>query len=275
MRVGVVGHVEWVDFVRVPQLPAPGEIVHADEAWAEPAGGGAVAAGQLLRLAGAVAFFTALGEDELGRRARRELTAMGIELHAAARPEPQRRAITFVDGRGERTITVIGERMGPHLDDPLPWRELERLDAVYLTAGDPGAVRAARRARVLVATPRALASLRPAKVELDALVGSAKDPGERYRPGELSPPPKLVVWTRGAEGGSYEDASGHAGTFSAAPPPGPVVDSDGAGDSFAAGLTFGLGAGLPVPDVLELAARCAAASLTGRGAFAGQRGLSA
>ena len=30
-RVAVVGHVEWVEFARVPRLPAAGEIVHASE----------------------------------------------------------------------------------------------------------------------------------------------------------------------------------------------------------------------------------------------------
>ena len=37
-RVAVVGHVEWMEFARVPRLPAPGEIVHVTESW-EDAGG--------------------------------------------------------------------------------------------------------------------------------------------------------------------------------------------------------------------------------------------
>ena len=69
MRVAVVGHVEWVEFLRVPHVPAAGDIVHATDAWAEPAGGGAVAAVQLAKLAGGATFFTALGDDELGHRA--------------------------------------------------------------------------------------------------------------------------------------------------------------------------------------------------------------
>jgi ribokinase len=52
MRVAVVGHVEWVEFARVQELPRAGEIVHATETWAEAAGGGAVAAVQLAKLAG-------------------------------------------------------------------------------------------------------------------------------------------------------------------------------------------------------------------------------
>jgi ribokinase len=48
------------------------------------------------------------------------------------------------------------------------------------------------------------------------------------------------------------------------------VDAYGAGDSFAGGLTYALGSGLDVEAALELAARCGAANLTGRGPYAGQ-----
>lgn len=68
LRVAVVGHVEWVQFARVDEVPRAGEVVHARDCFAEPAGGGAVAAVQLARLAGEVLLLTALGEDELGRR---------------------------------------------------------------------------------------------------------------------------------------------------------------------------------------------------------------
>ena len=52
MRAAVVGHVEWVEFVRGDHVPAAGEIVHATDSFEEPAGGGAVAAAQLARMAG-------------------------------------------------------------------------------------------------------------------------------------------------------------------------------------------------------------------------------
>ena len=266
VRLAVVGHIEWVEFARVPHLPTRGEILHVLESWAEPAGGGAVAAGQLVKLAGEVDFFTALGDDDLGRRAAHELGALGITLHVAWRDEPQRRAFTHVDAAGERTITVIGDRLAPVGSDPLPWDRLGEAAAVYFTGGDADALRAARAAPILTATPRAHEVLRRAGVELDALIGSGRDPGERYEPGDIDPPPRLVVRTFGAEGGIAEPG----GAFPAAPPPGPVVDTYGAGDSFAAGLTYGLAAGFPPDEALALAARCGAAATTGRGAFAGQ-----
>jgi ribokinase len=272
MRVAVVGHVEWIEFARVERMPRAGEIVHAREAWEEPAGGGAVAAVQLAKLAGGATLYTALGDDELGRRAHRELEALGLRVKATFRPEPQRRAFVHLDGRGERTITVIGERLGPRGADPLPWEELAETDAVYFTAGDVAALRGARTARTLVSTPRGLGTLAEAGVELDALVASGSDAGERYEPGQLAPPPRAVVRTAGAAGGEWEVAT-ERGRWAATPLPGPVADAYGCGDSFAAGLTYGLGAGLDLSAALDLAARCGAACLTGRGPYAGQLGL--
>ena len=101
MKVAVVGHVEWIEFVRVERVPSQGEIVHAQEVWSEAAGGGAVAAVQLARLAGRSTLFTAVGEDELGARVAPALADYGVEVHTAVRPEPQRRGFTYVDATGE------------------------------------------------------------------------------------------------------------------------------------------------------------------------------
>ena len=134
MKVAVVGHVEWIEFVRVAHVPAQGEIVHAQEVWAEAAGGGAVAAVQLARLVGASTLFTAVGDDELGRRVEPALGEYGVTVHAAVRPEPQRRGFTFLDATGERTITVIGERLGPRR----PRREGARRDGALTCSASRG-----------------------------------------------------------------------------------------------------------------------------------------
>jgi ribokinase len=264
LLTAVVGHVEWVTFARVEHVPAPGEIVHAEDVFEVPAGGGPVAALQLLKLAGNCTFFTALGDDELGSRSKREIEAMGLRVEAMLQDVPQRRAFTHVDRKGERTITVIGERLGPRASDPLPWTELDDVDAVYFCAGDDDALREARRARILVATSREASRLARARLYLDAVVGSGRDPSEAYVP--ISPAPGLVVETLGAEGGRYRAGDEH-GRFAAAPLPGPRVCAYGAGDSFAAGLTFALGSGLEVAGALQLASRCGAACATGRGPY--------
>jgi ribokinase len=269
VNLAVVGHVEWVEFVRVARVPLAGEIVHAVETWEEAAGGGAIAAVQLAKLNGSAHLFTSLGDDELGRRSRSELEERGVTLHAAAAAVPQRRAFTYVDERGERTITVLGPKLLPSGDDgSLPWEELARCEAVFFVSGDVAALRAARRSRVLVATARELATLKRAGEEIDVLVGSGEDPGERFEPGELEPPPRTVVTTSGALGGWVRPG----GPFRAAPLPGPVEDAYGCGDCFAAGLTYALASGASMEDAVEAGARCGAAVLTGRGAYAGQLG---
>ena len=265
MRAAVVGHVEWIEFVEVDTVPLPGEIVAASSSWEEVAGGGAVAALQLAQLADETLLFTSLGRDELGRRAEGELRAGGVGVHAAWPADSQRRAICHVDERGERTITVLGDKLRPRGDDgDLPWEELEHVDAAYFVSGDAAALRQARRAPVLVATARELATLKLGGVELDALVGSGEDEGERFQAGDLDSQPQLVVTTSGGLGGWAQPG----GPFQAAAPPGPVEDAYGCGDCFAAGLTYALARGLAVTDALGFAARCGAAALTGRGVHA-------
>ena len=270
VRVAVVGHVEWIEFARVSHVPVPGEIVDATGSFEEPAGSGGVAAVQLAKLAGGALFFTALSGDERGRRAAERLGELGVEVLAAPRERAQRHGLCHLDDAGERTITLVGDRLAPRGDDDLPWERLADVDAVYLTGGDAGAVRAARQARRLVATPRALEGFRGAGVRLDALVGSAKDKLEAIDEDALKPSPELIVQTRGAEGGEWHGAEHREGRWQAAELPGPPVDAYGAGDSFAAGFAFGLGAGYEVADALQLAARCGAANMTGRGPYAGQ-----
>lgn len=274
VRVAVVGHVEWGDFAVVERLPTPGEIIRASHRWSEAAGGGAVAAVQMMKLAGSAAFFCALSSDELGRASAEQLEAVGIDLYAGSRPEPQRRAFVHLDAAGERTITVLGPRMVANGSDPLPWADLADFDAVYFTGGDAAALRAARAARVLVATPRAAETLLSAGVELDVLVNSGNDADEALDPSSIDPPPRHVVSTLGAKGGRWVGGESETGTWKAAVLPGPVADAYGCGDSFAAGLTYALGASQPIEEAVELAARCGAACMTGRGPYAGQLRLS-
>jgi ribokinase len=268
--VAVVGHVEHVEFCVVDRLPQAGEIAHATHDFAEAAGGGAVAVVQMRKLAGAAAFFTALGSDDVAATVQRELERHGVTVHAGRRNRPHRRCFTHLDEEGERTITVIGDRIVPHGDDPLPWDDLAHHDAVYLTLGDPDAIRKARAAKVLVATVRAIDALVEADVELDALVLSAADPSEQHDLRRLRRRPRAVIRTEGADGGEYTLKEGTTGRWEATPPPGPTLDAYGCGDSFAAGLAFGLGAGKSLDDALHVAARCGAHCLTGRGPYAGQ-----
>jgi ribokinase len=86
VRLAVIGHVEWVTFARAPFVPAAGEIVHLEEPFSQPAGGGAVTAVALARMGADVTFYTALGNDG---RSQPVLEEYGVRVQAAFRDRPQ------------------------------------------------------------------------------------------------------------------------------------------------------------------------------------------
>lgn len=266
LRLAVVGHVEWMTFAQVDELPVAGRIAHATTSLEQPAGGGAVCAVRMAQLTGSrVIFFTALGRDAIGRACHEALQELGLELHVAWRDRPTRRGFSMVDSDGDRAITVIGERLQPERLDPLPWEQLETCDAVFASAADAAALQACRTARVMTATPRVrLHNLQQAGITLDALIGSGLDPGEQLPDEPGFPTPNIQILTEGAEGGLCIPG----GRYDASPPPGPCIDSYGCGDSFAAGVTAGLAAGLPMDACIGIGADAGAACSTWRGPYA-------
>src|SRR5262245_33571662 len=154
VRCAIVGHVEWVEFVLVDEVPTPGHIAHSTDSWSVPAGGGGVMAVQMARLNGSCDFYTGLGDDGLGRQAVEEFAARGVTVHVDWHDCETRRAITHVDRNGERTITTIGPKLLPR--GALP---LEGTDTVFFVAGDVEALRSARAARFLGATTREVPTL--------------------------------------------------------------------------------------------------------------------
>jgi ribokinase len=269
--MAAVGHVEWVQFARVEHVPAAGEVVHARDPFEEPAGGGAVAAVQLARLAGGAALVTALGRDDHGERSLSRLRELGVDVHAQRPDAPTRRAITLLDSAGERTITTLGPRLAPQGGaGALDWARFGRLDGAYFTAGDLELLRALReRTRVLVASPRAGETL-ASGVRLDALVYSGDDQIEVRAARSMQADAELVVITAGEHGGSYRHADGRGGEWRAQPLPGPRVDTYGSGDSFAAGLTFALARECELDAAIAFAARCGAICVTGHGPYGRQ-----
>ena len=109
--------------------------------------------------------------------------------------------------------------------------------------------------------------LREAHVELDVLVASAADRGSATQAGSSRrPATSYAPKERAVAPSSRAAASARRGS-------GPVVDAYGAGDAFAAGLTYGVAGGMPIEKALELASRCGAGVLAGRGPFEGQIAL--
>ena len=267
-RFAVVGHVEWIEFGRFTHVPEPGEIIDATEWFSEAAGSAAVVAVQLAKLSGDVDFFTALGDDERGRRsaraaggARRARPRRAARGHAALGlrpPRRQRRAHDLDRRRAPRARTATTTCRGSAWTAPTP-------------SSSPAATppRCARPAARSCSSPRRAPPSRCSGIRIDALVGSGKDRLEQLDPDALDPAPTLIVTTAGKEGGTWHAAEQREGTFKAAELPGPLVDEYGAGDTFAAGVTYALGAGYEIDDALAFAARAGAANLTGRGPYAG------
>jgi ribokinase len=99
---------------------------------------------------------------------------------------------------------------------------------------------------------------------IDALVFSESDPDESEWAKRTAPHARLLVATEGERGGRWWGAS--EGHWIAAPLPGPVRDSYGCGDSFAAAFTSGLGQGDSVDQAAALGAKWGALALTRVGA---------
>jgi ribokinase len=264
-RVAVIGHVEWVQHARLHEPLERGAIVQLHDTFEEPAGGGGVSARALPALGAETRFITALGDDAAAEQSERLLREAGCELRVARRPRPQARVTTLAEPGGERTILLHDRPDHPTIGDGLDWGELATFDGVFYTGDDPATVVAARRARVLAATARRLASIVASRVQVDVLAGSARDRGERYDVADLPVRPRLCVWTEGADGGHYLAEDGSEGRWLAVRPPGPIVDTYGAGDVFMAALTLALARGQARDDALALAARASAAQLTRRG----------
>jgi ribokinase len=268
-RIAVVGHVEHVTIGRVPAVPGPGEIVHLEEPLWFPGGGGGVAFWQLVRSPVELHLFTAVGDDAAGQAVAAELATSGAHVHAVRRTAPHTRDVAMIDPAGERTIVVVGAPLHPRADDPLPWASLAGFDAAYFTAEDPAALRAARAARVLVVTARRRPSLVASGVRADVVVGSLRDPREASMRADYAAPPAALVLTDGARGGRIETEDGTA-TFEAPPAPRAGGGAYGAGDSFAAALTFFLAARVPIRDACARASHHGAAVLAGLDPRVGQ-----
>jgi ribokinase len=258
--VGVVGHVEWVEFVTLDALPSGGQVARGRDSFTRAAGGGGVASVVLAELGAEVDFFCALGSDDNGRAAATQLEHRGVKPFIAWREQETRRAIGLLVDGGERAVVTIGERMEPRGEDDLDWSRLALADGVYFTAGDAEALERSRAAAVVVATPRARGAFRDGGPSVDALVFSAHDRDESGWARELAPRTRLLVATEGASGGRWWGET--EGSWQAVQPDGPLRDDYGCGDSFAAGFTLGLAQGMSVGAAAELGAGCGARALT-------------
>ena len=263
-RLAVIGHVEHVTLGRFDGAIEPGAVVHLLDSRFTAAGGGGIAFGQLCQSDAEIHLFTAVGSDEAGRAVESRIRAHGdrVHVHAAVRSEAHPRVVVVVDRDAHRTIFVTSEPLHAKATDPLPWSLLSECDAVYFTGTDPGILRLARAGRLLVVTARRYEALTAAAIEPDMIVGSVADPRENRGLAAYDPAPGALVLTDGPR--PIRIFRGGEVTLVDSPPaPERVVGDYGAGDSFAAALTFFLGSGLPVEEACRRAGPYGAAVLRG------------
>ncbi len=266
LKLAVIGHVEWVTFLKVDQLPLAGQISHAKDSFEEAAGGAAVAAIQMARLInGPVDLITSLGKDNYGEKCYERLTKLGLNLKVAWREKPTRKGISLISKDGERAITVIGERLQPTGSDNLSWNDMKNYDGIFVTATDKEGITFARKAKFLSATPRIGTNiLKMSKVKLNALIGSGLDPGEKINFEELMPRPDIYIATKGKSGGTIYPENQK---YKSIKPSSKEIDTYGCGDCFAGAVTTALSAKLNLEQAIKIGAYCGAECSTHYGPY--------
>ena len=283
-RVAVLGSINIDLVVRVPVLPRPGHTVLGDRLLRFGGGKGANQAVAAARLGAQVRMFGRIGSDVFGDELLRGLEEDRVDFSGVARDEdePSGVALIVVEEGGQNTVTVAPGANGK-VGEPEVRRlaaSLEPADIVVLQLEIPidavrSAVDAARGAgaRVLLnaAPARSLATL----PEVDFLVvneGEAaafsgvavSDPASAEAAAEvLGRSARAVVVTLGAAGAVLLEA----GRVSRVEPRRvKAIDATAAGDAFVGALAYGLAAGKPLLEAVELGGAAGAVAVTRMGA---------
>jgi ribokinase len=289
VRVVVVGSVNADLVVAVEALPAAGETVAGGRFARWGGGKGANQAVAAARLGAAVAFVGAVGRDDFGDDALRQLEAEGIDVSAVARAgAPTGVALIVVDAHGENQIAVASGANAEVAGDAVR-AALERLLAgtgaapgvvllgheipdAAVVAGTQAAAAAGWRVILNPAPARALDDrvvaarpiLTPNASEAAQLTG--EDDPERAARALRERTGAAVLVTLGGDGALLLD--GEAPVRIPAPAVS-VVDTTGAGDTVNGALAAELAAGRPLEDAVRFALAAAALSTQAEGAREG------
>ncbi|MGW0505501.1 carbohydrate kinase family protein [Micromonospora sp. NPDC003241] len=260
--------------VRVPGLPLP----VVDSVTVDPidlrignTGSGVLLAAHALGLR--VAVIDTIGADPAGDVVRAALARTGVHAELAEDPAGTRRSVNLVDPTGRR-MALYDPRAS---DGPAPFR-IERVaalveDATHVHLSIMSWVRdllpaLADRLAEGVSSSTDLHDWdgrnpyhRPfAEVaELVLVSGAALGDRAAATAAAFAPRPVLVTW--GADGAELH-LGGRVHRVPAAVPPGPVIDTNGAGDAFAAGVVAARSQGATWAEAAGYAARVAAAACT-------------
>ncbi|MFF5171867.1 carbohydrate kinase family protein [Micromonospora sp. NPDC000089] len=260
---------------QVPELPLPA----ADSLTVPPielrvgnTGAGVALAAAALGLR--VTVVDVLGADPAGDVVRAALDRAGVRSVLVDDPSGTRRSVSLVGPAGRRMSLYDPRPWGG--GDPFPPAELATLVGeaahVHVSIMDwlrdrVGSLRAALPPGVALSTDlhdwdgdnpyhRSFAEA------ADLVFVSGVRLGDRGAEVAAGLAPRTVLVTRGADGAELHRDAGDPVTVPVAAAGAPVIDTNGAGDAFAAGLIAARLRGAPLPDAARYAARVAAAACT-------------
>ncbi|AEE46445.1 carbohydrate kinase family protein [Cellulomonas fimi] len=276
-HVLVNGPASWNTVVRLPSLPEPRSATLFAREHHDGLGGTSAGKARTLAALGLdVTLRTVLGDDEQAARVRAALAHDRLTVLAES----------AAAGRTERHVNLLaddGARLSLYLTLPAPQRPADPVPADVLAAlarADAAVVDLADHSRPLLAAARAAgvplwcdvhdddgtaAYARDFAGAADVLLVSADrlaDPAA-YLDAAVRRGARLAVCTSGAAGALARDADGWWDVPAA--PVDAVVDADGAGDAFLAGLLHAVLDGLPHPQALARASAAGALAVTSPG----------
>jgi len=280
-RLFVVGSANEDLVVTVASLPQPGQTVLAHGLAMMPGGKGANQAVAAARAGADVVFVASVGQDAAGERTIAALRAEGIDVShlSVDSSAPTGVALVTVADDGENHIAVVAganDRLsGEQVTAALAEMRSDDVCLISFEIGDEAIAAAATYAErvgaaVLVNPSPARTLVRevlqarpillPNASEAAQLSGLTGTPAVMWLC-EMTGAP--VVMTVGAHGATVVD---RGGVYSIAPPAVDVVDTTGAGDTFAGVLAAKIAQGHDLRSAVEQAVVAAAMSVTSRGA---------
>jgi ribokinase len=262
-RILVIGSIALDEVVHLGAPLRPGGHLAGSWQGARVGGGAANTAMALARAGDEAVVISAVGADEYGTWLMREIEETGVICkHIYSHAAETTRSLILLDRQGERTVINLARSVVP-----LPWDLAEMVaDACYVRSTDAALTpilqqRVAQGGLVVAHVPPTAEGARPAQV----LVASASDLDPAFLADPFASARRVagetlewLVLTRGPEGAI---AYGRDWTLRHGAPKVEVVDSTGAGDVFAGGLTHALARGMPMKAALALAVEWGAASV--------------
>jgi ketohexokinase len=272
-RVLVVGGVTVDQILVVDQYPVEDEKMRCQAHHRRRGGNAANTAVMLSRLGHDVAWAGNVGDDDLGRWVRADLSRWDVDISLAHQVAGVTPTSYVLRSTASGSRTVVHHRMLPELPaSALPGDRLADFDWVHFEGRDAHEI-GAMIGEVDAAAPTTRTSLevekaRPGLEELfpgvDLLLfskGYIRDrgmtPEQCFTAVHADAPDALLVCAWGGDGAFARDLSGQVHS-SPAFPPARVVDTLGAGDVFNAAVLHGLLSGSPLASALDDACMLAA-----------------